>query len=491
MRSSLLHPAPPPADRPLDAGDADLARDLGVDDVVTAMAAGDDVVREAARGLLLHPVADLDVIRWRQDVVRDALTARAAIRELYDLAAHACAVESRGWWISSEPSSVLGRSVALLRELLGSLRDLRAWARSHAGFPSAGLSALVEEITATFTEDWFRDATTHLEQLSHPEVVITARLGPAGTSTDHVLAALAPARRSWLGRSRADPATIVVPETDTSGSDTLRLLREFGLRHVAETLAQAVDEVRTFFTRLRDESAFLVGCATLEERLRALGLPTAFPEVRPAGTEATASGLYDVGLAVRSGRAVVPNDLAADGVGALVITGANQGGKSTLLRAIGLAQLMAQAGMVVGASALRTSAVTRVHSHFRREEDAALRSGRLLEELVRMSALVDRVSPGDLVLLNEPFASTNEREGSRIARHLLDGLLEGGLRVAVVTHLTEFSHELAAAGRADVRFLRAERGPDGTRTFRVVPGDPLATSFGVDLWEQVFGRISP
>ena len=111
----------------------------------------------------------------------------------------------------------------------------------------------------------------------------------------------------------------------------------------------------------------------------------------------------------------------------------------------------------------------------------------LAKELLRMSAIVDRVSAGDLVLSNESFASTNEREASRIARQLLDGLVEGGLRVAMVTHLTEFSRDLAAEGRPDVVFLRAERAADGARTFRVVPGGPLPTGFGADLWERVLG----
>jgi len=146
-----------------------------------------------------------------------------------------------------------------------------------------------------------------------------------------------------------------------------------------------------------------------------------------------------------------------------------------------------QAGMGVGAESFGAG-VGRVHTHFRREEDDALRSGKLHEELARMSRIVDRAAPGDLVLSNESFASTNEREGSRIARQLVDGLVEGGLRVVMVTHLHEFARGLADEGRDDVLFLRAERAEDGARTFRVVPGAPLPTSFGADLWERVFGE---
>ena len=115
-----------------------------------------------------------------------------------------------------------------------------------------------------------------------------------------------------------------------------------------------------------------------------------------------------------------------------------------------------------------------------------MRSGKLDEELTRLSRIVDRASASDLVLLNESFASTNEREGARIARQIVEGLIDSGLRVVSVTHLYEFSHNLAAAARPDVLFLRAERLPDGGRTFRIVPGDPLPTSHGEDIWTAVF-----
>lgn len=482
--------------RELDPGDADLAQDLGIDDVVAAMAGGDAFLRDVARDVLLRPLTDLAAIGWRQEVLHDALTHPDAVRELYRIATDATGAESRvrGWWISSEPSSVLGRSVALMRALLEPLRALRRWAATHGpALESAGLRGLAEEVRRTLPEEWFGQVESHLGRLSNPDVVMTAHLGPTGRGAGYVLTALEPARRSWLGRQpRSDETTVAVPPTDTAGGQALTELRERGLRPVATAFAQSSDQVLATFAQLRRESAFLAGCVALAGHLRDLGLPTAIPEPRPAGRELTAHGLYDVGLAVRSGSAVVGNDLEADGRAAVVVTGANQGGKSTLLRAVGLAQVMAQAGMFVGAADLRVSVVGRVHTHFRREEDDRLRSGKLREELVRMGAIVDRSAPGHLVLSNESFASTNEREGSRIAHQIVEGLIEGGVRVAMVTHLTEFSRALTQEGRNDVLFLRADRAPDGSRTFRVVPGDPLPTSFGMDLWDRVFGSdLSP
>jgi MutS domain V len=76
-----------------------------------------------------------------------------------------------------------------------------------------------------------------------------------------------------------------------------------------------------------------------------------------------------------------------------MITGANQGGKSTFLRSVGVAQLMMQCGMFVAAESLRASVVDGVFTHFKREEDATMERGKLDEELSRMSDIVDAITP--------------------------------------------------------------------------------------------------
>ncbi len=108
-----------------------------------------------------------------------------------------------------------------------------------------------------------------------------------------------------------------------------------------------------------------------------------------------------------------------------------------------------------------------------------------------MRAITERLGPSSLLLLNESFAATNEREGSEIAGQVLQALREKRIRVVFVTHLLEFADRLCRQGHRDVLCLRAERRPDGTRTSKILPGAPLRTSFGPDLYEQIFcGRPS-
>ncbi len=117
-----------------------------------------------------------------------------------------------------------------------------------------------------------------------------------------------------------------------------------------------------------------------------------------------------------------------------------------------------------------------------------MKSGKLDEELARMSAIVDLLSPDALMLFNESFAATNEREGSEIAGQIARALVEGGVKVFFVTHMYEFARAFYEKGRVDTLFLRAERQADGTRTFRLVEDRPLPTSFGQDIYEAVFGE---
>ena len=159
-----------------------------------------------------------------------------------------------------------------------------------------------------------------------------------------------------------------------------------GINHVANAMAQSADHILNFVRVLRTELAFYIGALNAHERLADKGEPVCFPEPRPWAEAAfTASGLYDPCLALTIGGTVVGNEISADGMPLVVITGANQGGKSTFLRSAGLAQLMMQSGMFAAATALRASVCQGVFTHFKREEDATMTSGKLDEELARMS----------------------------------------------------------------------------------------------------------
>jgi len=74
---------------------------------------------------------------------------------------------------------------------------------------------------------------------------------------------------------------------------------------------------------------------------------------------------------------------------------------------------MMQCGMFVGAESFAADLCAALFTHYKREEDATMKSGKFDEEIARMSDIVDGITPNSLVLFNESFAATNEREGRR------------------------------------------------------------------------------
>ena len=114
-----------------------------------------------------------------------------------------------------------------------------------------------------------------------------------------------------------------------------------------------------------------------------------------------------------------------------------------------------------------------------------MNSGRLDEELRRMDGILKSITRDSLLLLNESFATTTEKEGSVIALELVSALYESGITVAMVTHLLQFARELYARKPDHALFMSAERRENGTRTFRMMEAAPENTSFGLDLYDEI------
>jgi hypothetical protein len=475
-----------------------LVQDLELTTLLDAMADGDAVVREAARRALLLPLGDPAAIAYRQDALADALAHPAVVRALYAIAVEAIRQEHTIWGhFSRSPQLLVHRSVQVLELFVPLLHRLRDVASAHrAEFRSDAFVRLFTTLEAELDAAFFDQVGTHLERVRFSQgVLMSASLGDGARGTRYVIRTPVEARDGWLRRllrARRSWNTFEIAERDEAGTRYLSELLDRGIDPVAAALARSADHILAFFTALRTEIAFYVGGANLHGELARRGDPVCRPTPHPSGpADFVARGLYDVCLALRLPRRVVPNDLVAKGKPLVVITGANQGGKSTFLRSVGVAQLMMQCGLYVAADRLDASVVPAVFTHFKRKEDASMVRGKLEEELARMSEVVRAVSPGSLVLCNESFASTNEREGSEIARQVIAGLRDSGARVVFVTFLYDLTQGLYRESDPRTLFLRAERLEDGRRTYRIEEGEPLATSYGRDLFDQVFGAEPP
>jgi DNA mismatch repair ATPase MutS len=475
-----------------------LIQDLELNTLFHAMAVGDKFLFEVARKALLSSLTDLNTIGYRQAILRDCLKNSSIIRDIYAIAIESIENEKKhylGFYSSKYPVSILRRSIEVLQMFVGMLKKLKNIADEQADqFESAGFKTLFAMLNEELGDEYFASAKNHLQELKFRDgVLISAELGKGNKGSSYILHKSQDQKQSWfewLFAKKPPAYTIQIHERDEAGARALSELKDKGINLVANALAQSTEHILSFFTLLRVELAFYVGCLNLQEQLAQVEEPLAFPlPVASDERQSAFHGLYDICLALTLKQKIVGNDINADNKDFVMITGANQGGKSTFLRSIGVAQLMMQCGMFVPAESFCSNTCEGLFTHYKREEDVTMSSGKLDEELSRMSDIVDKLMANSLVLFNESFAATNEREGSAIARQIICALIENNIKVFFVTHLYHLAHGFYDEKMENAMFLRAERQSDGGRTFKVIEGEPLQTSYGEDLYNKIFCNI--
>jgi DNA mismatch repair ATPase MutS len=476
-----------------------LTQDLELNTLLGAMASEDKFLYEVARAAVFSGFQnEVDTVLYRQGILKDCLANPELVRRLYILTVEATDNTKRLWWdLSSHyPDSVLFGAISLLDSLHQMLRMLRQFAEEAVGrFRSEGFAALFAILQLELGDEYLATIEQYLTELKFRNgTFLSAQLGENNEGSDYML--IKPPKRdpSWFRRLLTKaPAgyTFRLDPRDETGARIVSGMRQRGISRVGIALAESADHVLSFFKMLRTELAFYVGCLNLHERLSAKGEPVCFPVPSPADErQCCFRALYDVCLSLHVESRVVGNEADANGKSVTIITGANQGGKSSFLRGIGLAQLMMQSGMFVGAEAFQAELCPALFTHYKREEDASMKGGKLDEELVRMSDIADHITPNSILLLNESFAATNEREGSEIAAQIVRAMLEKRVKVFFVTHLYEFARGLFESKTEGAFFLRAERLADGIRTFKLLEHEPLETSYGEDLYREIFSDAS-
>ncbi len=480
--------------RPLPPNVDDLTQDLALNIVLEAMAQGDKFLFQVARQVVLSPLDEVAPILYRQDILKDCLRYPEVVRQIYQIPLEFQERKRSRWlWVSprhATPTSILSSARELLEASLDLLRRLRSIADQNAhAFESPGFRRFFTMIRQELDDEYLDLVERHVQQLRFPQgVLLGAQLGRGNEGSGYFLGYPNDAGQNWLQRlfaSRSPAYSYTLAPRDDAGARMLGQLRDLGLARAANAVAQAAEHVESFLNVLQWELAFYIASLNLYEQLMALGEPLTFPQPVSADERRfSCAGLYDVTLALTMKAPVVGNDVSADSKSLIIITGPNRGGKTVFLRSVGLAHLMMQCGMFVPAASFQASLVRGLFTHFVREEDRTMKRGKFEEELERMSRMVGHLPRNALLLLNESFAATNEREGSEIATQIVSALLKKRIKVYYVTHLYEFARSFY---RDDVLFLRAERLPDGRRTFKLKEAGPLETSYGVDLYRKIFG----
>ncbi len=273
---------------------------------------------------------------------------------------------------------------------------------------------------------------------------------------------------------------------------------------VAEALNRYVHLHSDFLISLRSDLAFYLGAVALVEHLQAHGLPVCRPEIAPAEERACEiEESYNTCLALQligEGRAeaLVRSDarMNDDTARIWILTGPNQGGKTTYMQALGLAQVMAQVGLFVPGKRARISPVDGIYTHYPAEERLALGTGRFGDEARRLSEIFSQATRASLVLLNEALVGTNPGESLYLAQDVVRALRRLGARAIYTTHF----HDLAAGaermneetpGDSRIGSLVASRmGEESARpgelrrSYQVRPGPPIGRSYAREIASQ-------
>lgn len=512
----------------------------------------DMFIQDTYLKIMTVPLLKAEEVYYRQDIVKDSLENEDNIIKLYNLTSSVIKqwdkmgrkdMEKRG---RTNDAGWLVYRIHTLNLFAAGLDRIRE-VLEQCSFSSAGMNGLVKSLDEQYFSSR-RDTVKRLlaaiefyisdnseddsgKLVSKPHLVMRCRVGSGLKLENMVLDEVSTERvkyrnpngaltklRDYMNYITSDA---IQPNSDPTLQKQARELEQRCVRYIVSFMEPFYEEIGFFFEQLNFQLAFYRGAINLRHNVERFYLNFCYPRV--AGDKKISfTELKEFVMCIEQRINAVGNKCDLSDKGLVIITGANQGGKSTFLRSIGIAQVMLQCGLFVIADEYCGGLYPNLFTHFTRREDASMNSGRLDEELGRMSQIVDNIGPASLVLLNESFATTTELEGSNIAYDIIRALTDAGVRIITVTHLLTFARRVYAecglsaensatvsSGNADglpagnaatekplaqtginpseVLFFCAERLENGRRTYKMIQSVPEMTSFGLDLYDEIIG----
>jgi len=466
--------------------------DLHLSDIVAAIVAGREGYDLA--GYFAVPLSDVDAIGYRHEVFRD-LEDRQLATTIASFAEQMRTVRGRlrraskvyyryeqERWLVDAADAYVGA----IRDLATHLADLQVRSRGLVGFRAylddylrsdalGTLAADIERVTAALAGVRYR------LRLDGSKIVVTP-FEPEPDYGAEVLAHFEKFRQGaektyefsferWPDMNHVEAA--ILEGVAAQHPDAFGALDAFKERH-----ASFIDATVARFDR---EIQFYLAYLEYVTRIRRAGLPFCYPDVSTGSRTLDAHQVYDLALAgmIADRGPVVTNDVRLTGTErVIVVSGPNQGGKTTFARTVGQLHHLARVGVLVPAADARVPLVDRIFSHFEHQELVEDLSSKLEDDLRRIRLILAEATDQSLIVMNESFSSTTLDDQRFIGLRIVRRILDLGPLAVIVT----FLDELASADPRIVSMTSvADADHPARRTFEIIrrPADGLAYALAI------------
>jgi DNA mismatch repair protein MutS len=502
---SILFPSEAP---PLEPEEPDFFVDLNLDQVLASMTAGRE--QYELRPYFYTPLREVAAVRYRHDVLRDL--EKADVFE--SITRFASAMQRTRVHLAQvaklhHPLQKQAWLVDAIEIYCQAVRSLAQDLADH-DVTSPGFTGLRDYLADYAASERFRSLATETQALKDALAGVRyavriqgARVTVSRYECEPDYSAEVEKTFARFKQGAVKSYLVKLPDYDEMDHVEAQILDRVARLHpdVFATLAGYTARHRDFLDptigRFDREVQFYLAYLELIERFKEAGLPFCYPRVSAHSKQVAAEHTFDIALAnklVADGSTVVCNDFHLEEPERIfVVSGPNNGGKTTFARTVGQLHHLAGLGLLVPGSEARLFLPDQIYTHFEREETIETLRGKFEDELYRVHEILEHATSNSILVMNESFGSTTLTDALFVGAEVMRRILELGPIGVYVT----FVDELASLSEATVSMV-AQIVPEdpAERTFKVVrqPADGLAYAWAIAekhglTYERLMERI--